>query len=122
MSVTLGSPLVIVPVLSSAITFTLPAFSSASLVLNSIPFFAPMPLPTIMATGVASPRAQGHEITKTDMPRARAKLRFCPETIQAIVTIIATIITNGTNIPETLSAIRAIGALVAAASETICII
>ena len=41
-------------------------------VLNRIPFFAPSPLPTMMATGVASPRAQGQLITSTEIPRARA--------------------------------------------------
>lgn len=34
--------------------------------------FALMPLPTIMATGVARPRTQGQLITSTAMPRARA--------------------------------------------------
>ena len=40
--------------------------------LNKIPFFAPIPLPTIIATGVARPRAQGQLITKTDIPLAKA--------------------------------------------------
>ncbi len=30
----------------------------------STPFSAPMPLPTIRAVGVASPRAHGHAMTK----------------------------------------------------------
>ena len=123
MSVTLGSPLVIVPVLSSAIICILPRFSSDSLVLKSIPFFAPIPFPTIIATGVASPKAQGQDITSTDIPRARAKLKSCfPNTSHKIVTTNAIAITAGTNTPDTLSAILAIGALVAAASETIFII
>ena len=71
-SVTLGVPSVIVPVLSSATILTFPAFSSVSAVLNKIPFFAPTPLPTIIATGVASPSAHGQLITRTDMLRARA--------------------------------------------------
>ena len=77
----------------------------------------------MIATGVASPRAQGQEMTRTDIPLASAKLKSCfPKTSHIIVTINAITITAGTNTPETLSAILAIGALVAAASETIFII
>ena len=64
-SVTDGSPTVIVPVLSSTITPSRCAFSSASLFLNRMPFSAPMPEPTTTAVGVASPRAQGQAITST---------------------------------------------------------
>ena len=71
-SVTTGCPLVIVPVLSRTTTPVCPAISRDDAVLNRIPFFAPTPLPTIIATGVARPRAQGQEITSTDMPRASA--------------------------------------------------
>ena len=72
-SVTVGSPLVIVPVLSRATICVLPVFSKDTAVLNKIPFFAPIPLPTIIATGVASPSAQGQLITNTDIPLAKAK-------------------------------------------------
>lgn len=68
-----GSPLVIVPVLSRATTCTRPVSSREAAVLNSIPFFAPTPLPTIMATGVARPNAQGQLMTSTDMPRRKRK-------------------------------------------------
>ena len=71
-SVTRGSPLVMVPVLSSATICTLPVFSSETAVLNRMPFFAPMPLPTMMATGVARPSAHGQLMTSTEMPRASA--------------------------------------------------
>ena len=71
-SVTLGSPFVIVPVLSSATIFILPVSSSETAVLNKIPFFAPTPFPTIIATGVASPSAQGQLITSTEIPLASA--------------------------------------------------
>ena len=84
-----------------------------------MPFFAPSPFPTIIATGVASPRAQGQEITSTEIPRARAKLKLCPARAQPPVTRAAITITAGTKMPDTLSAILAIGALVAAASDTI---
>ena len=71
-SVTTGSPFVIVPVLSSATICTLPVSCSASAFLNKIPFFAPIPLPTMIATGVASPSAHGQLTTSTQMPRASA--------------------------------------------------
>ena len=121
-SVTFGSPVVMVPVLSSATIFVLPADSSASPVLKSMPFLAPRPLPTIIATGVARPSAQGHDMTSTEMPRASAKLIPRPAISQPMATIAAMMMTAGTNTPETLSAILAIGALVAAASETVFII
>ena len=73
----------------------------------------------MMATGVASPSAQGQEITSTEMPRASAKLKFWPAISQPITTMTAMPITAGTKTPETLSAMRAMGALVAAASLTI---
>ena len=72
MSVTLGSPFVIVPVLSSATICILPVSSRDAAVLKRIPFFAPRPLPTIIATGVARPKAHGHDITRTEIPRASA--------------------------------------------------
>ena len=61
-----------VPVLSRATICTRPVSSREAAVLNRMPFLAPRPLPTIMATGVARPRAQGQLITSTEMPRARA--------------------------------------------------
>ena len=71
-SVTRGSPLVIVPVLSRTTISVFPVSSRDTAVLNRSPFFAPSPLPTMIATGVASPRAQGQLITSTEIPRARA--------------------------------------------------
>ena len=122
MSVTTGAPLVMVPVLSRAIICVLPAISSELAVLNRIPCLAPIPFPTIMATGVASPNAHGQLITSTDIPLARAKPIVCPTSSHTIIVTTAIVITAGTNIPDTLSAIFAIGALVAAASLTIWII
>ena len=91
-------------------------------VLNIIPFLAPMPFPTMIATGVASPRAQGQLITSTEMPRARAKPILCPTKSHIKIVTTEMAITEGTKTPDTLSAILAIGALVAAASLTIWII
>ena len=122
MSVTRGSPLVIVPVLSRATISTLPVSSRETAVLKRIPFFAPIPLPTMMATGVARPNAHGQLITRTEIPLARANAIVSPARSQPIVVITAIVMTAGTNTPETLSAIFAIGAFVAAASLTILMI
>ena len=121
-SVTIGSPRVRVPVLSSATTCTFPAFSSETAVLNKIPFLAPTPLPTMIATGVASPSAHGQLITNTEIPRASANPTPFPRSNHIIVVTAAIAITMGTNTPETLSATLAIGAFVAAASLTILMI
>ena len=72
MSVTCGRPSVIVPVLSKTTVLTRPASSCDWAVLKRMPFLAPTPLPTIMATGVASPNAHGQLMTSTEMPRASA--------------------------------------------------
>ena len=90
--------------------------------MKRIPLLAPIPLPTMIATGVARPRAQGQLITSTEIPLARAKAKVCPVRSQTMVVITAMVITVGTNTPDTLSAILAIGALVAAASLTILMI
>ena len=79
---------------------------------------APTPFPTIMATGVASPSAQGQLMTSTEMPRARAYPTVCPTSSHTTIVTTAMAMTAGTNTPETLSAILAMGALVAAASLT----
>ena len=76
----------------------------------------------MIATGVARPSAQGQLTTSTAIPLASAYPNGCPTNIQISVTITAIMMTIGTNIPDTLSAILAIGALVAAASLTILII
>ena len=118
-SVSTGLPLVMVPVLSRAIISTFPAASKEAAVLNKSPFFAPTPFPTIMATGVASPKAQGQLITNTATALERASENVPP--LKRITTKVsmAIPITAGTKTPEIWSAILAIGALVAAASDTI---
>ena len=117
-SVTTGRPSVTVPVLSMMTAFTLCRFSSASADWNSTPFFAPTPVPTMIATGVASPSAHGHEITSTEIARVSAKLGVSPTSSQMIAVTSAIPITTGTNTPATLSASLAIGALEAPASST----
>ncbi len=111
-----------VPVLSSATIDTFPASSSDTAVLNIIPFLAPIPFPTIIATGVARPNAQGQLITNTEIPLASAKPIDCPATSHPNIVTNAMAITAGTNTPDTLSATFAMGAFVAAASLTILII
>ena len=70
----------------------------------------------MMATGVASPRAHGQEMTSTDMPRAIAQPGSFPMNIQIRMVASDRAMTDGTKTAETLSAILAMGALVAAAS------
>ncbi len=72
-SVSFGVPSVRVPVLSKTIVSSLCALSRASPPLIRIPFSAPLPVPTIMAAGVASPTAHGHEITRTVIAMSREK-------------------------------------------------
>ena len=118
-SVTLGSPLVMVPVLSKAMIWVRPRDSRDAAVLYRMPFRAPLPLPAIMATGVASPRAQGQLMTRTEMALAMAKPNSLPAIIHPASVTRAMPITTGTKTPATLSAMRAMGALVAAASDTV---
>ncbi len=61
-------------------------------------------------------------MTSTDMPLASAYPNSAPTHSHTMIVTIASTITTGTNTPDTLSAILAIGALVAAASLTILII
>ena len=118
-SVTAGLPRVTVPVLSSTTVPTLRRLSSASALLNRMPISAPLPVPTIMATGVARPSAHGQLITSTAIPLDNAKPMLCPAISHTIIVSTAIVITVGTNTPDTRSAIFAIGAFVAAASLTI---
>ncbi len=78
-----------------------------------------MPFPTMIATGVASPSAQGQLITRTEMALASANPALSPAASQTMPVSSAMPITAGTNTPDTLSATLAIGAFVAAASLTI---
>ena len=96
--------------------------SSASADFISIPFSAPFPVPTIIATGVASPSEHGHDITSTAIARLSANEKSYPSTSHTINVTKAIPITTGTNTPATLSAILAIGALDDEASSTRAII
>ena len=88
----------------------------------SIPFSAPFPVPTIIAVGVARPRAHGQDTTSIAIPIDIAKSALFPVSAHIIVAATAIVITAGTNIPLTLSASLDIGALEADASSTSLII
>ena len=84
----------------------------------SIPFSAPFPVPTIIATGVANPNAHGQDITSTAIPIDNENSKDCPTINHIIVEIIDIKITIGTKIPLILSANFAIGAFEELASST----
>ena len=77
-STTSGWPIVSVPVLSKTITLSRVASSSADAFLNRMPCFAPRPVLTMTAIGVASPSASGHAITNTVMVIVIANSSGCP--------------------------------------------
>ncbi len=108
----------IVPVLSNTMVSTKCSNSKLSADFIKMPFSAPFPVPTIIATGVANPNAHGHDITKTAIPIVNANSKLCPTSNHIIMVIKAIIITLGTNTPLTLSAIFDIGAFELLASST----
>ena len=107
-----------VPVLSSTTVCTPCAISNASADFTRMPLAAPRPVPTMMAVGVASPNAQGHEITNTEMACDRAQAKDPPSAIHTTNVATATTMTAGTNTPLILSAIFSMGALELVASST----
>ena len=118
MSVTWGLPWVRVPVLSSTTVSMAWRVSRASADLTRMPFSAPLPVPTMIATGVARPRAQGQEITSTATPAVRACSGLWVTASQTRAVTAAMTMTTGTNTPATLSASLAMGALELDASST----
>ena len=94
------------------------AVSSASPDLMRIPFSAPLPVPTMMATGVARPSAHGHEMTRMQIAMENANSTLAPIASHAPPASSATAMTAGTKTPAILSAVRAIGAFEALASST----
>ena len=111
-SVTLGFPSVIVPVLSNTIVSILYVVSKASPPLINTPFSAPFPVPTIIAVGVAKPNAHGHAITSTEINIVKANTLLSPAISHPTAAIIAKAITVGTKYAAMISAILAIGAFV----------
>ena len=105
----LGYALVIVPVLSKTIVSILWAQSRAAPDLIRTPCSAPFPVPTMMAVGVARPRAPGQAIVNTATNTVSAKTAIAQEDqVPAVRRAIPN--TMGTKIPETVSAICAMGA------------
>ena len=93
--------------------------SKASPLLIKTPFSAPLPVPTIIAVGVAKPSAQGQAITNTEIVIVKAKIHdSCPKKNQAKPERTAKPMTFGTKTPEILSANCAIGAFEPCASST----
>ena len=83
-----------------------------------MPLCAAFPVPTMMATGVASPSAQGQEITSTAMPTDRQNRTLSPPTkYHRSEAVNAMVMTTGTKTALTRSTNREIGALEEAASS-----
>ncbi len=110
---TSGFPSVIVPVLSSTMAFTFFAISRLSASFIKIPFSAPFPIPTMIAVGVASPRAHGHAITRTvTIANSPCVKLFSPPKIIHIARVRSEIrMTAGTKIDAILSTSCCTGAL-----------
>ncbi len=112
-SVSEGCPFVIVPVLSSTRVLSLCAVSRASAERMRIPFWAPLPVPTMMESGVARPRAHGQAIMSTATAFTRAKMRagVGPKLNQTMKVAMAMKMTMGTKRLAIRSARRWMGAL-----------
>ncbi len=114
------SPVVTVPVLSRTMVSTRRVDSSTSGPLIRIPSWAPRPVPTISAVGVARPRAHGQATISTATAAVNATV---VESVLAAVSqnpkvATASAITIGTKMPATRSASRCTWALPIWASFT----
>ena len=113
LATTLTVPQVRVPVLSKAITSELPRTSRASGDLKIIPSFAALPVPAIMATGVASPKAHGQDTTSTHIAKDKDSENSADKTKYHTIKVRAeTAKIAGTKYEAATSAILAIGTLV----------
>ena len=77
-SVTSGSPRVKVPVLSRIMALIFEVFSRVVASLIRILCFAPMPVPTATAVGVARPKASGQAITTVETANVSAVISPAP--------------------------------------------
>ena len=111
-------PLVTVPVLSSTTVSTRRVDSSTSGPLISRPSWAPRPVPTISATGVARPSAHGQAMISTATAAVNANVALSPVPSQKPSVATVSAITIGTNTPATRSASRWTGALPVCAAVT----
>src|SRR5699024_30237 len=98
---------------------TLRVDSNTSGPLMSTPIWAPRPVPTNSAVGVARPRAQGQAMISTATVAVNAALTGKPAPSHAPSVATATAMATGTNTAETRSASRWISALPDWASSTI---
>ena len=83
-----------------------------------MPSWAPRPVPTISAVGVASPSAHGQAMMSTDTAAVNAKSALSPVASQNPSVATASPMITGTNTPDTRSASRCTGALPVCASST----
>ena len=111
-------PVVTVPVLSKTMVSIWRVDSRTSGPLMRIPSWAPRPVPTRSAVGVASPRAQGQAMINTATPAVKAVAAVSPVPSQKPRVPMASPMTIGTNTAEIWSARRCTGALPFWASVT----
>ena len=115
---TVISPVVTVPVLSSRMVSTRRVDSRTSGPLIRMPSWAPRPVPTMSAVGVASPSAHGHAMIRTATAAVKAAVTPPPAPSQKPSVATARPITIGTKTPEIRSARRCTSALPFCASST----
>ena len=104
-------PVVTVPVLSSSTVSIRRVDSRICGPLMRMPSWAPRPVPTSSAVGVASPSAQGQAMIRTATAAVNAASAPAPAASQNTSVATARAITTGTNTAETRSASRCTGAL-----------
>ena len=109
-------PVVTVPVLSSTTVSARRVCSSTSGPRITMPSWAPRPVPTMSAVGVASPSAHGQAITRTATAAGKAAAGSTNNQATSVSSAIP--ITTGTNTADTRSASRCTGALPACACST----
>ena len=117
-SLTVIEPVVTVPVLSSTTVSIARVDSSASGPLIRMPSWAPRPVPTIKAIGVASPSAHGQAMISTATAAVKAAAGPAPIPSQNPRVATARAMTIGTKTPEMVSASRCACALPVCASST----
>jgi hypothetical protein len=111
-------PLAIVPVLSSTMVSTARVGSRTSGPLITMPSWAPRPVPTSSAVGVASPIAHGQAMISTATAAVSAALGRWPAASHPASVMMAMPMTTGTDTAETRSASRCTGALPSCACST----
>ena len=111
-------PVVRVPVLSSTMVSTRRVSSSTSGPRMRIPSWAPRPVPTSSAVGVARPSAHGHAMMRTATAAVNDACTSPVRSSHASSVSMAITRTAGTKTAETRSARRCTGALPACASTT----